>query len=187
MRKGVPASLMLAAVLLVFATGMAPQQDMFLSEGSDAPAFELEATDGETYALEEVSKKATVFLVFWKGSCPSNTRAAPLIESMKKAYGDKVKLLGIVSASAEGTKSWIDRYGANYPLMADPDLSLTKEYGLVRSICTFQVDTDGKIVKVFPGFGYDALNSLNQAMAEVAGVDVAEVDLSGAPSRATWG
>lgn len=187
MRKGVPASLLAAAVLLVFATGMAPQQDMYLSEGSDAPAFELQATDGVTYTLKNMTEKTPVFMVFWKGSCPHNPRAAPLFESLKNAYGDKVTLLGVVSTSAEGAKSWIDRYGANYPLMPDPDLSLIREYGLSKSICTFQIGTDGKIVKVFPGYGVDSMISLNKAMAEVAGVDAAEVDLSSAPSRLTWG
>ncbi len=72
-------------------------------------------------------------------------------------------------------------------MLADADEGLIGDYELVRSICTFEIGTDGKIVRVFEGYGQEALKSLNEAMATAAGVPVAEVDLSGAPYRLTWG
>ena len=40
---------------------------------------------------------------------------------------------------------------------------------------------------MFEGYGFDAMNSLNKAIAEAAGVDAAEIDLGGAPTRLTKG
>jgi len=62
-----------------------------------------------------------------------------------------------------------------------------RAYKVVYSICTMQIGVDGKIVKVFEGYGADAMKQLSEAMAAVAGVQPASVDLTGAPGRRTWG
>ena len=175
-----------AIALLAFVTAMAPLVD-YLPVGSEAPGFESVATDGETYSVENLTTKGSAFFVFWKGSCPHNRRAAPIFNSMKETYGDKVRILGIVTTSAEGTKNWVEQFNVNYPMIPDADGSMTDAYSLTYSIFTYQIDTDGKVAAVFEGYGFDAMNSLNKAIAEAAGVDAAEIDLGGAPTRLTKG
>jgi len=186
MRKGLLTRLMVATVLLVLSAGMAGQGGMYLSTGSDAPDFEVKATDGESYSLENLTEKAPVFLVFWKDPCGHNPRATPLFNRMKEAYGDKVTLLGVVNLVADSTSGWAERFGFTYPLLEDGDRELIGAYEVVKSVCTFQIGTDGKITKVFEGYGRDEITSLN-TLAEVAGVDAAEIDMAGAPQRQTWG
>jgi len=187
MIKGTPVKVAAAVAVLALATAMAPPVSDYLPVGSEAPAFEIVAADGQTYSLKSLTEKAPVFLVFWKERCPHNRRATPLFNAMKEAYGDKVTLLGIVKASLEGAKSWVDQFSVRYPLLPDADGSLVEGYQLTYSITSFEIGTDGKIAKVFEGYGYDAMSSLNRALAAAVGADAAEIDLSGAPPRQTWG
>ncbi|MFC1629461.1 hypothetical protein ACFL3H_10190 [Gemmatimonadota bacterium] len=64
---------------------------------------------------------------------------------------------------------------------------MISDYGLSTSITTYQIGTDGKVAAIFGGYGFDAMSALNKAMAEAAGIDVVEMDLSAAPTRTTYG
>lgn len=187
MRKGLLTKSLAAAVLVAFTTGMVIQDDLYLSPGSEAPDFEVKATDGESYSLKNLTEKAPVFLVFWKDPCGHNPRATPLFNRIKEAYGDKVTLLGVVNLEVDGASGWAERFGFKYPVLEDGDRELIGAYEVVKSVCTFQIGTDGKITKVFEGYGRDEITSLNKALAEVAGVDATEIDMAGAPQRQTWG
>jgi peroxiredoxin len=161
--------------------------DPYLAVGSVAPAIAGKATDGKDYALESLAKKGSVFVVFWKERCPHNPRASALFNDLAKAYGDKVKLIGVVPTSPEGASQWVDRFKVVYPLIADSERQFIKDYKLTYSICTFEIGKDGKVANVFGGYGAESLANLNAAMANAAGVDKKEVDLSQAPNRLMWG
>jgi len=122
--------------------------------------------------------------VFWKQRCPHNRKASALFNALHKAHG--VKLVGLVNASSEGAKAWVDQFSLSYPLLADADKATIKAYAVKYSICTFQIGKDGKIEKVFPGYGKESMEALNAAMASASGKKV-EVDLSSVPRGLTWG
>jgi peroxiredoxin len=177
----------LVAVLATVTVAVAQQGGLYLPADSEAPAITGTANDGQSYTLSNLVKERPAFVVFWKGQCTSNQRATALFNDLKKAYGEKATMIGVVTTSSSQLGQWADQFNVNYPILADADKGLTGDYELVRSICTFEIGTDGKIVRVFEGFGQEALKSLNEAMAKAAGVPMAEVDLSGAPYRQTWG
>ena len=139
----------LAAVFFLFFTlGMtSPVQDGF-GEGSIAPEFEITADDGNTYTIASLTEDAPTFIVFWKESCPSNQRAAPLFKAIKDAYGEKANLVGVVTAPPERISDWAEQFQTNYPLLPNGDKSLIKDYDISRSITTYQIGTDGKILFV---------------------------------------
>lgn len=119
--------------------------------------------------------------------CPHNPRAGALLNSINKAYDGKAQLIGIVNSPSDGTKKFAEQFELNFPHLSDADKETIKAYGLRFSITIMEIGKDGKIAKVFPGYGRDSMASLNEAMAKAAGMPVADVDLSGAPGRATWG
>ncbi len=173
-------------VILICTMGLSwPQQT--LQEGSEAPAFTLTGSDGETYSLDTLRQQAPVFVTFWKESCPSNVAAVPLFSAIASAYDGKAVLLGVVSGPQERLERWLDRYGSSFTILPDPDKILIGAYGLVRSIVTFQIATDGTIAKIYPGYGREALAALNADLAAAAGTDPAEIDLSSAPDRTAYG
>src|SRR5688572_20105414 len=161
------------------------QGGLYLPAGEAAPAISGTGTDGKVYSFPNKEKPA--FVVFWKQRCPHNKKASALFNSLNKAYEGKVQVVGLVNADADGAKAWVEQFSLNYPLIPDPEKALIKAYAMKYSIATVQIGTDGKVAKVFEGYGAEQMQALNEAMAAVAGVKPGEVDLTGAPGRLTWG
>ncbi len=176
-----------AALLMIFTLGMSSAVQDGIQEGSAAPEFEITADDGNTYSIKSMTKDTPAFIVFWKERCPHNSRSAGLFNSLASTYGEKVKFVGVVSAPEDRISDWAEQFSTTYPLLPDGDRAVINSYELSTSIVTYQIGTDGKIASIFGGYGYYAMSALNKAMADAAGVDVAEVDLSGAPTRTTYG
>ncbi|MCH8275623.1 MAG: redoxin domain-containing protein [Armatimonadetes bacterium] len=175
-----------AATALVGAAGalaLAPH----LPEGATAPGFGGKATDGKEYSLKKMVAEGTVFVVFWKERCPHNPRAAPMFNELYKVYEGKAKLIGVVSASPDGAKKWSDRFNVTYPLLSDGAKEVIKSYKMKYSIGTMQIAQNGKIIKVFAGYGKAEMESLNEAMAEAAGTKRKAINLDRAPGLVTWG
>ncbi|MFO7767803.1 MAG: redoxin domain-containing protein [bacterium] len=191
MRMRVRSLSLFAAALLAVGLfgGAAFQQDSpyYLTPGSEAPSFEGVTDDGAEVSLEAMLEEGPVFLVFWKESCPHNPRAMPSFNALKEGYGEEVQLLGVVRAAPEDTKDWAEQFDAAFPLLPDPEEKVILDYRTAFSIATFQIGQDGKIAKVFEGYGQDELKALNQAMAGAAGTAPIELDMSRIPSRQTWG
>ena len=184
--------MMIAAVVLLAAGivgGAVPRQDSpyYLPAGTEAPDFSGTTADGSLVSLEATIGEGPLFLVFWKESCPHNPRAMPSFNAMKEAYGEQVNLLGVVRASPEGTRSWAEKFEAAFPLLPDAEEKVILDYRVAFSIATFRIGQDGKISRVFEGYGQDELAALNQAMAEAAGAEPIQLDMSRIPSRQTWG
>lgn len=176
-----------SATALAAVTAFAMQEALHLPEGSKAPAFAGKTHTGKEVSLQSLTKEGPVFVVFWKERCPHNPRASALFNSLYKAYEGKVNMVGIVATSEEKLGDWAKQFNNAYPLLADSSRKLINDYKLVFSICTFQIGKDGTIEKVFPGYGADSMNALNAAMAAAAGTKPANVDLSAAPTKLTWG
>lgn len=175
------------AATLVVGTAYSLQQKLHLDEGTKAPAFSGKTNTGSTVSLSELTKDGPAFVVFWKERCPHNPRASALFNGIYKAYEGKVKMVGIVSAPEERIGDWAKQFSVAYPLLPDASKKIINDYAVVYSICTFQIGRDGKIEKVFPGYGSESMSALNAAMAKAAGTAPKNVDLSAAPPRLTWG
>ncbi len=155
--------------------------------GKAAPDFSLAGTDGKTHTLKSLTEKAPVFVVFWKERCPHNPRASALFNQLAKAYEGKAHLIGVVTASVEGAQAWRQKFAVPYTFLSDGDKATIAAYNMKYSIVTVQVGTNGKITRVFPGYGSAALAGLNMEMAAAAKTQPAAVDLGQAPERLTYG
>lgn len=173
--------------LMAVAAVVVAQQGEAALVGKSAPAFEAVATDGKKLSLETLTKDGPVFLVFWKERCPHNGRASALFNELHKAYGEKSRLVGLVTAQGDRANTWQKQFGVEYPFASDTDQGILKSYGLNKSIVTVMVGKDGKVMKSFPGYGATEMGELNVAMAAAAGVDVKKVELMGAPTSKTYG
>ena len=173
-----------AAAATVAALALA-QGNAYLPVGEAAPAISGTGTDGKAYSIPNKGKPS--YVIFWKERCPHNKRASALFNALNKAYEGKVQVVGVVNASADGAKAWVEQFSLNYPLLADPDKATIGAYKLRYSITSMEIGADGKVAKVFEGYGADSIKAMNEAMAAAAGVKPAEIDLSGAPGRLTWG
>lgn len=168
------------AVLAVGACAIAMQDSV--KRGANAPDFSAAGTDGKTHTLDSLTKDGPVFLYFIKIGCPVNHRAAPFITEIEKAYGEKGNVVGVINGSVADGRQWAARYGAKYPILADPKLSIIRSYGAPHSPFVIAVGKDGKVSQVLDGLTAANLQSLNGSVATSLKAKSANLDFKGAPS-----
>jgi peroxiredoxin len=176
---------LIAGSALMVPDGVEAQEGdrIYLPIGSEAPAIEGVAIDGTSYSLMEMLADGPVFLVFWNDPCGHNPVAIPLMDAITDAYQGKARLLGVVVSSVEGAKVWQEDFQPRHPVVVDPPGKWVDAYEMVYSVVPVLVGADGRIADVFEGYGLQELQRLNEAMAAVAGVPAADVDLSEALDR----
>jgi thioredoxin-dependent peroxiredoxin len=103
-----------------------------------------------------------VLYFYPKDDTPGCTKeACSFRDSMSRLTGYGVQVLGVSPDDLESHKQFSENYSLNFPLLADPDLSVSKAYdvykmkdygsgpkmGIERS--TFVIDKSGKVKAAF--------------------------------------
>ena len=134
-----------------------------LSSGTEAPAFDLEASTGGRIRRQDFQGHKTVVLYFYpKADTPGCTKQACGFRDAAAEYNKaKVAVLGISPDPVTKVKKFADKFTLNFPLLADPDHAVAEQFGVwgekrfmgrkymgvLRT--TFVIGTDGKIRHVF--------------------------------------
>jgi thiol-disulfide isomerase/thioredoxin len=146
---------------------MAEESIDVLTEGSEAPDFELEGTDGRTYTLSDFDDHEAVLLVFTTNHCPYAQAKIPVLNELAADYDD-VAVVGInpnddteypddsyermVELVEDGTVAY-DAY------LWDPTQESPKAYGAVCTPDPFLFENDDDRFRlVYHGRFDDALN-----------------------------
>jgi peroxiredoxin len=141
-----------------------------------------------TLAPAATDRTMPTVLVYWKNPCPHNPAASKLFNGIAEAYAGKVKMHGIVNSDEAGAAKFKEQFTKPYSLLADADKALIKKSGFTRSIVTVLADKEGKVTHVFGGYGAEALNGLNAAIATTLGMEAPTIEaLAAAPQRMTYG
>ena len=129
-----------------------------LEEGQKAPDFELKDTDGNKVRLFDFKGKKVVLYFYPKDDTSGCTKQAcdfrDNIEDIKKL---NAVILGVSPDNEGSHKKFTDKYGLNFTLLCDTDISVSKKYGvygekelmgrkymgIIRS--TFIIDEEGNI------------------------------------------
>jgi peroxiredoxin Q/BCP len=132
-----------------------------VEEGKPAPGFELTSDSGETVSLASLRGKPVVLYFYPKDDTPGCTAQAC---GIRDAWGEFARagavVLGVSPDDAASHATFKEKYGLQFPLLADPDHAVAEEYGvwgekhlygktymgIVRS--TFVIDADGNVTKV---------------------------------------
>src|SRR5579863_5640544 len=141
-----------------------------LTAGTKAPDFELTATDGKRFALQEELGRGPVVLAFFKVSCPTCQYAFPFLERLHKAYGqNKVKLLGVSQNPAKETVAFASEFGITFPILLDEigKYPASNAYGLTNVPTIFWIAQDGEIEVSSVGFVKVDFEEINRKMAGV--------------------
>jgi peroxiredoxin Q/BCP len=134
----------------------------WVEPGQRAPAFTLTADDGSKVRLAELKGRPIVLYFYPKDDTPGCTREACAFRdrhTQLKQSGAIV--LGVSGDSIESHGKFRDKYGLNYPLLADENHKVAEKYGawreknmygkksigIVRS--TFLIDASGKVAKIW--------------------------------------
>jgi peroxiredoxin Q/BCP len=127
-----------------------------------APTFRTTDENGKEVALKDFSGKTVVLFFYPKADTPGWTiEACGFRDAYKQIQKTGAVVLGISADSSEKQKKFQDKFDLPYTLLADPDKSIAKSFGvikdknmygkLVKGIArtTFVIGPDGKIQHIF--------------------------------------
>ncbi len=126
---------------------------MPLAVGTDAPAFTVKDTDGNTVSLADYKGKTVVLYFYPKDDTPGCTKQACSFRDASNEYQNKdVVVLGVSADDEASHQAFTQKYNLNFPLLADTNKTLIAAYdvdggGYAKRV-TYVIDGNGKIVHV---------------------------------------
>jgi peroxiredoxin len=136
--------------------------------GQTAPDFSLRSSDGIEYSLSTLLKQGSVFVSFFKVSCPVCQFTFPFLERLYKRYGSKdITFLGISQDNGRATKEFADEYGVTFPIALDAEgYPASNAYGLTSVPTSFLIETDGSVKVASMGFAKKDLETVAAELSE---------------------
>ncbi|HEY3595874.1 MAG TPA: peroxiredoxin [Polyangiaceae bacterium] len=126
------------------------------AEGTQAPAIDTTAHNGEHVSLAALRGKSVVVYFYPKDDTPGCTKeACEIRDSWDKIKGTGAVVLGVSTQDAASHVAFAEKYKLPFLLLPDSDGAITKAYGVpmhngLAKRVTFVIDPQGKIAKVFP-------------------------------------
>ena len=129
-----------------------------LEIGDQAPAFTLPNDSGETTSLSNYQGKRVLVYFYPRANTPGcTTEACDFRDSLTQLNDLGIEVVGISPDTVDKLVAFREKNNLTFPLLADPDKNVLKEWGafgekknygkivegVIRS--TFLVDTDGTI------------------------------------------
>ncbi len=122
--------------------------------GSPAPAFKAPDQTGQTHKLSDYKGRHVILYFYPKDDTSGCTREAckfrDTLPSLKEAEG---QVIGVSPDTVESHKHFAEKYNLPFPLLADPDHKIIRDYGVEKGDSakrtTFLIGPDGKLVKVY--------------------------------------
>jgi len=130
--------------------------------GTPAPEFTLPTGDGNTITLSDLRGSTTILYFYPKDDTPGCTKEACGFRDLNdeiQAHG--ARIIGVSGDDEASHRSFAEKYGLNFPLLADVDKSVAKQYGVWRererdgqtfwgiARVTFAIDEEGKIANIW--------------------------------------
>jgi peroxiredoxin Q/BCP len=131
-------------------------------QNSSAPDFRLQDQDGKEHALSRHRGEWVLIYFYPKDDTTGCTKEACTIrDSFPDFRRLKVKVFGVSTDTAASHKKFADKYGLPFTLLADPDKTAVRTYGVwgkkkfmgreyegtLRT--SFLIDPDGNIAKIY--------------------------------------
>lgn len=130
--------------------------------GDLAPAFEGSTATGDTLRLEDLRGQWVALYFYPKDDTPGCTKQACNLRDNTSSLSDAgVAVVGVSGDGVESHERFVEKYDLPFPLVADPDRSILKAYGVYgeksfygkKTIgtkrTTFLIDPEGVVRHVF--------------------------------------
>jgi peroxiredoxin Q/BCP len=150
-----------------------------LTEGQQAPGFELEDDHGERVELHDLRGQWVVLYWYPKDDTPGCTTEACDLRDNFAIISGEAKIFGVSPDDVASHVRFRDKFNLPFPLLADPDHAVSDNYGVWGKKtfagheymgvdrATFIIDPEGKLAKVFPkvspaGHALEILSALTE-------------------------
>ena len=123
-----------------------------VSAGQIAPAFELLATDGQRYSLEEGLRHGPVVVVFFKVSCPTCQYTLPFLDRLHQRLPG-ARIWGLSQDNERASRLFADEFGVTFPILIDEEpWEVSDTYGLTHVPTYVLIASDGRVELSGDGF-----------------------------------
>jgi peroxiredoxin Q/BCP len=125
-----------------------------IGEGEIAPDFEGSTSQGTRLRLSELKGHPVVLYFYPKADTTGCTIESKGFRDHFDELGARdVRIVGVSVDSVEDEKKFSEKYGFQFPLVADPDGAIAEKYGVRKSNglarrVTFLIGADGKVLRV---------------------------------------
>lgn len=121
------------------------------SVGKLAPNFLLRTFDGQTMRLSDL-RGTPVFINFWATWCLFCLSEMPAMQQLADRYEGQLVVVGInVGETVDDAQPYAQRNNIRYPLLLDPETTVTEAYGVRAMPTSLFVDADGVVQIVHYG------------------------------------
>ena len=145
------------SVLLLLAFGAnIPQAADQVAPGDAAPDFELRDQDGQMHSIEDYRGQWVALYFYPKDGTPGcTTEACEFRDNIFAFRNANCQILGVSLDDEESHKSFAEKHGLPFPLLADTDGTAADSYGVKTKMMgmtiakrqTFLIDPKGNIAK----------------------------------------
>jgi thiol-disulfide isomerase/thioredoxin len=157
----------LVALALASAPRAAAAQDIGLAVGSKAPAAALQTLDGRPTDMARYVGRTPVLIQFWATWCPSCKALEPQLTRIARAYGPRIKLLG-VAVGVNQTPQRVRLYAAKHKLpvevLWDGEGKAAEAYDAPATSYVVVLDATGKVVYTGQGGDQDLERAVRLAV-----------------------
>ena len=141
-----------------------------LSEGAQAPDFQLRDLSGNLRSRPAISGGKTVLLAFYKVSCPTCQYTFPFLERIYRGRSNRdIGMYAISQDDAESTREFDREFGITLPTLLDREedgYPASNAYGLSHVPSLFLVEPDGLISVAIAGFDKKGMEALGRRLGK---------------------
>ncbi|GDX53395.1 peroxiredoxin [Bacteroidota bacterium] len=135
---------------------------MSLAVGDKAPVFSGTDQDGNKISLKDFKGKKLILYFYPKDDTSGCTAESCNLRDNRNVFKKKkIQVIGVSADDEKSHKKFIEKFDLNFPLIADTNKKIIKDYGvwgekmlygrkymgIIRK--TFVIDEKGKIEKIF--------------------------------------
>jgi peroxiredoxin len=156
-------------------------EDSKKSQGLLAPRFVRKDLKGAE--VEIGGAGSPQFLYFIKNDCPCSVDAQPLYARLERRFGKKARFVAVTDGYPQEAEKWARQMDVQFPMVSDPSTAIMQAYAVPRSVYAVLIGKDGRIVKLWPGYGEGMLKEVNRLLAKELGEKEEPFDPQYAPKE----
>ncbi len=159
--------ILVIAGAISIAPDLAGGQESGIPVGSKAPAAAVQTLDGKAVDLASYVGKSPMLIEFWAFWCPSCKEMEPMLLSLQKKYGSRVRFVGVavsVNQSPARVKAYTAKRGYRHETLFDTNGNATEAYDVPATSYVVVVDRQGKVVYTGLGGKQDIEAAIKKAL-----------------------